>query len=195
MSGWLRRLSATYRTAVSAEAAGEYIEAAKAYALCDERHKVAEMHILEAGRRAVPGSAVGELLVAVNLLSDDREAPALLLKRLGEALLHIFDTARPSQESPTTQQLWLLLGVHSLLHLRTAISEGLPPVQPSQSDEPLSDSLALYAMVCRHWPWLATPPDVQTDQQIFRYQAACAELGGRERQQLLHTRCLQALSR
>nr|MBP6608143.1 hypothetical protein [Deltaproteobacteria bacterium] len=70
MSGWLRRLSATYRTAVSAEAAGEYIEAAKAYALCDERHKVAEMHILEAGRRAVPGSAVGELLVAVNLLSD-----------------------------------------------------------------------------------------------------------------------------
>jgi hypothetical protein len=89
VSGWLRRLSATYRTAVSAEAAGEYIEAAKAYALCDERHKVAEMHILEAGRRAVPGSAVGELLVAVNLLRDDREAPALLLKRLGEALLRL----------------------------------------------------------------------------------------------------------
>ncbi len=128
-----------------------------------------------------------------------RHGTAQALARLGEALLHIFDTARPSQESPTTQQLWLLLGVHSLLHLRTAISEGLPPVQPSQSDEPLSDSLALYAMVCRHWPWLATPPDVQTDQrlsqQLLRYQAACAELGGRERQQLLHSRCLQALSR
>ncbi len=89
MSGWLRRLSATYRTAVAAEAAGEYLEAAKAYALCDERHKVAEMHILEAGRRAVPGSAVGELLVAANFLNEDSDPPKLLLKRLGEALLRL----------------------------------------------------------------------------------------------------------
>jgi len=89
VSGWLRRLSATYRTAVAAEAAGEYLEAAKAYALCNERHKVAEMHILEAGRRAVPGSAVGELLVAANFLNEDSDPPKLLLKRLGEALLRL----------------------------------------------------------------------------------------------------------
>ena len=89
MSGWLRRLSATYRTAVAAEAAGEYLEAAKAYALCNERHKVAEMHILEAGRRAVPGSAVGELLVAANFLNEDSDPPKHLLKRLGEALLRL----------------------------------------------------------------------------------------------------------
>lgn len=89
MSGFLRRLSSTYRTAVAHEAAGEYIEAAKAYALCDEPHKVAEMHVLEAGRRAVPGSAALELLVAVHLLIDDTEAPKPLLKRLGEALLRL----------------------------------------------------------------------------------------------------------
>ncbi len=89
MSGFLRRFSSSYRTAVAHEAAGEYIEAAKAYALCDEPHKVAEMHILEAGRRAVAGSAVGELLVAVNLLSDDPTAPQPLLRRLGEALLRV----------------------------------------------------------------------------------------------------------
>lgn len=89
MSGFLRRFSSAYRTAVAHEAAGEYIEAAKAYALCDERHKVAEMHILEAGRRAVPGSAAAELLVAVHLLIDDGDAPKLLLKRLGDALLRV----------------------------------------------------------------------------------------------------------
>ncbi len=89
MSSFLRRLSSSYRTAVAHEAAGDYIEAAKAYALCDEPHKVAEMHILEASRRAVPGSAVGELLIAVNLLSDDPTAPPPLLKRLGESLLRV----------------------------------------------------------------------------------------------------------
>lgn len=65
------------------------MEAAKAYALCNERHKVAEMHILEAGRRAVPGSAVGELLVAANFLNEDSDPPKHLLKRLGEALLRL----------------------------------------------------------------------------------------------------------
>jgi tetratricopeptide (TPR) repeat protein len=65
------------------------LEAAKAYALCNERHKVAEMHILEAGRRAVPGSAVGELLVAANFLNEDSDPPKHLLKRLGEALLRL----------------------------------------------------------------------------------------------------------
>lgn len=75
--------------AVAAEAAGDYLEAAKAYALCEERHKVAEMHILEAARRAVPGSAAAELLIAANFLHDDSEAPAPLLRRLGEALLRL----------------------------------------------------------------------------------------------------------
>ena len=89
MSGWLRRLSTTYRMAVAAEAAGDYLEAAKAYALCEERHKVAEMHILEAARRAVPGSAAAELLIAANFLHDDESAPQALLRRLGEALLRL----------------------------------------------------------------------------------------------------------
>lgn len=75
--------------AVAAEAAGDYLEAARAYALCEERHKVAEMHILEAAKRAVPGSAAAELLIAANFLHDDSDAPVPLLRRLGEALLRL----------------------------------------------------------------------------------------------------------
>ena len=111
MSGWLRRLSTTYRMAVAAEAAGDYLEAAKAYALCEERHKVAEMHILEAARRAVPGSAAAELLIAANFLHDDESAPQALLRRLGEALLRLGDQAakkylllaQKAQHFPTLQ--------------------------------------------------------------------------------------------
>ena len=57
-------LQPAYRHAVKAEAEGRYMDAARAYVLCGERDKVAEMHLLEAERRGAPASAVRELHVA-----------------------------------------------------------------------------------------------------------------------------------
>src|SRR5947209_16940479 len=57
--------SADYRRAVAAEAAGDYAEAARAYALAGERAKVAEMHLLRAERAPSPGAKLHELRAAV----------------------------------------------------------------------------------------------------------------------------------
>lgn len=89
MSALLRWFSPAYRYALRAEAEGRYIEAARAYALCGQRHKVAEMHLLEAERRGSPASALRELHVAAHFLDDAgaSQADRHLLKRLGQAYL------------------------------------------------------------------------------------------------------------
>ena len=47
--GLFRRLfSADYRHAVSAEAAGDFLAAARSYALCGKTEKVARMHLAQA---------------------------------------------------------------------------------------------------------------------------------------------------
>jgi tetratricopeptide (TPR) repeat protein len=82
----LRRLfSPAYRHAVKAEAEGRYIEAARAYALCGQRRKVAEMHLLEAEVRGTPASALRELQVAAHFLAADQAADQALLLRVGQA--------------------------------------------------------------------------------------------------------------
>lgn len=82
MSVLRRLLSPTYRDAVRAEAEGRYRDAARAYALCGQREKVAEMHLLEAERRlggthlglglglgsSGPGSGIDELRLAAHYL-------------------------------------------------------------------------------------------------------------------------------
>jgi len=154
VSVWLRRFSATYRTAVAAEAAGEYIEAAKSYALCDERHKAAEMHILEAARRAVPGSAVGELLVAVNLLLDDGEAPSALLKRLGEGLLRLL---RSRDLVDSDREL--------ALHAARALSRAGEPLLAAEAYERAGD-------VERAVEMLQQAGDVERVEQLLAVQAS-----------------------
>src|SRR3954453_7285516 len=57
--------SADFRRAVAAEAAGDYGEAARAYALAGERVKVAEMHLLRAERAPSPAAKLHELRAAV----------------------------------------------------------------------------------------------------------------------------------
>ncbi len=88
---FLRWFSPAYRYALKSEAEGRYVEAARAYALCGQHLKVAEMHILEAECRGAPESALRELHVAAHFAeasSDDAESRALLL-RLGQSYLRI----------------------------------------------------------------------------------------------------------
>lgn len=65
MTFWKRMFSADFRHAVAAEAAGDYAEAARAYALAGERVRVAEMHLLRAERAATPAAKLHELKAAV----------------------------------------------------------------------------------------------------------------------------------
>lgn len=87
MSALLRLFSPAYRHALKAEAEGRYIEAARAYALCGQRRKVAEMHLLEAEKRGTAASALRELQVAAHFLAADEAAAPALLLRVGHAYL------------------------------------------------------------------------------------------------------------
>ncbi|MCS6911734.1 MAG: FHA domain-containing protein [Myxococcota bacterium] len=84
-------ISSRYRQALSAEAAGDYLQAARAYALCGQRHKVAEMHLLEAERLGAAPEAVQDRIQALRTAAhwaDDRsEAGRALLGRIGRAYL------------------------------------------------------------------------------------------------------------
>lgn len=87
----LRWFSPAYRYALKSEAEGRYVEAARAYALCGQHLKVAEMHLLEAECRGAPASALRELHVAAHFAAasdDDSESRPLFL-RLGQSYLRI----------------------------------------------------------------------------------------------------------
>ena len=85
---FLRRLlSGDYRRAVAAEAAGDYAEAARHYALAGERDKVAEMHLLRAERAATPGEAESELRDALRWTEAATPGRARVARALGTALL------------------------------------------------------------------------------------------------------------
>jgi pSer/pThr/pTyr-binding forkhead associated (FHA) protein len=87
VSALLRLFSPAYRHALKAEAEGRYIEAARAFALCGQRRKVAEMHLLEAEKRGTAASALRELQVAAHFLGADEHADQELLRRVGHAYL------------------------------------------------------------------------------------------------------------
>lgn len=86
----LRRLfSADYRRGLAAEAAGEYREAAKAYALAGDRPKVAEMHLLAADRAGGYDARLAELRAGVRWADGEHDAAKEMLARLARAMLHL----------------------------------------------------------------------------------------------------------
>ena len=88
MAEWLRRIfSATYRRGLSAEAAADYVAAAEAYALAGLPEKVAEMHLVRAGR-VEPSERMAALEDALRWLAkaDEARLPASLRPGLAAAL-------------------------------------------------------------------------------------------------------------
>jgi FHA domain-containing protein len=88
-----RMFSADFRRAVAAEAAGDYAEAARAYALAGERVKVAEMHLLRAERAPSPGAKLHELRAAVRWTELESVEGRNARRRIARAL---FNWARTS---------------------------------------------------------------------------------------------------
>jgi len=88
-----RMFSADFRRAVAAEAAGDYAEAARAYALAGERVKVAEMHLLRAERAPSPAAKLHELRAAVRWADADDPDGRNARRRIARAL---FNWARAS---------------------------------------------------------------------------------------------------
>lgn len=112
MSTLLRWFSPAYRYALQAEAEGRYIEAARAYALCGQRLKVAEMHILEAERRGAPASALRELHVAAHFVGKESAASRALRLRLGQLYLRVLkkNPLAPTERELCAEAAELLLG-------------------------------------------------------------------------------------
>jgi tetratricopeptide (TPR) repeat protein len=85
--GFFRRIfSSDYRKAVSAEAEGDYLGAARAYALCGERPKVAAMHLARARAEASLEERVKALRNALNFTSAGDETRRTVLRLLGRAM-------------------------------------------------------------------------------------------------------------
>lgn len=102
MSTLLRWFSPAYRYALQAEAAGRYVDAARAYALCGQRQKVAEMHLLEAERRGASASALRELHVAAHFAKGNKAGSKALRLRLGKLYLRVL---KKSVLTPTDHEL------------------------------------------------------------------------------------------
>jgi hypothetical protein len=81
-----RMLSSDYRKAIAAEAAGDYKNAARAYALCGERTKVAEMHLLRAEQSTSSEARLTELKAAIGWADANDEEARAMLRRIARAL-------------------------------------------------------------------------------------------------------------
>jgi pSer/pThr/pTyr-binding forkhead associated (FHA) protein len=86
MTFFKRMFSADYRRAVAAEAAGDYAEAARAYALAGERAKVAEMHLLRAERATSPAAKLQELRAAVRWADVDEPDGRQARRRIARSM-------------------------------------------------------------------------------------------------------------
>lgn len=90
MPPWLRRLfSRSYRNALSAEASGEYMTAAEHYALAGMHGKVAEMHLIRAGRVGPEdrANALDDSLRWLRRVGEGTEVPPSLVEELSKALV------------------------------------------------------------------------------------------------------------
>jgi FHA domain len=83
-----RMFSADFRRAVAAEAAGDYAEAARAYALAGERVKVAEMHLLRAERAPSPAAKLHELRAAIRWADAEDPEGVQARRRVARALFN-----------------------------------------------------------------------------------------------------------
>ncbi len=83
---FLRRLfSSDYRRAVAAEAAGDYVTAARAYALAGDRAKVGEMMIERAARAVTPEAKLADLRTAIAWCEGDSDDARAARRRLARA--------------------------------------------------------------------------------------------------------------
>lgn len=85
MSFWRRLLSADYRRAVAAEAAGDYVTAARAYALAGDRAKVGEMMVERAERAPTPEAKLADLRTAIAWCEGDDVEAVAARRRLARA--------------------------------------------------------------------------------------------------------------
>jgi pSer/pThr/pTyr-binding forkhead associated (FHA) protein len=79
--------SAEYRRGLQAEAAGDYAEAARAYALAGERAKVGEMHLLRAERAPTPDGKLHELKAAIRWADLDDSEGREVRRRIARGLM------------------------------------------------------------------------------------------------------------
>ncbi len=117
MSFFKRMISPSYRRAVAAEAGGNYLEAARAFALAGLPEKVAEMHLLEADRSTTEEERLDELRAAVHFAEGagtDRNEVRLLLQRISHSYLNLLRrgviTERDRALAQTAGRLALLGG-------------------------------------------------------------------------------------
>ena len=86
MTFWKRLFSADYRRALAAEAAGDYDEAARAYALAGERARVAAMHLYRAERASSAETRLAELRAAVRWADLDEADGRDMRRRIARAM-------------------------------------------------------------------------------------------------------------
>ncbi|MSP58876.1 MAG: FHA domain-containing protein [Myxococcales bacterium] len=87
MAFFKRVFSADFRRALAAEAAGDYGDAARAYALSGERHKVGEMHLLAAERAGGHEARLAELRAAVRWSDGGQDVDRDVRRRVARAML------------------------------------------------------------------------------------------------------------
>lgn len=83
-----RVFSSDYRRALAAEAAGDYLEAARAYALAGERDKVGEMHLLRADKAPDREARLRALRDAIRWCGEEAEGHDVL-RTVGRRLFEL----------------------------------------------------------------------------------------------------------
>ncbi len=89
MSFLKRLLSVDYRRALTAEAAGDYHAAAQRYALADEPHKVAEMHLCAADGAGGVEERLRELRIAARWAEGGAPVEQAVQRRIARAMLQL----------------------------------------------------------------------------------------------------------
>jgi tetratricopeptide (TPR) repeat protein len=103
--GFLSRLlSGDFRRAVAAEAAGEYAEAARHYALAGDRDKVSVMHLLRAGRATTQADEVDCLRDALRWADAGTPTRRRVARALGLALLKQVKQSGGERERAVVQE-------------------------------------------------------------------------------------------
>ena len=87
MSLFKRLFSSNYRGAVSAEAAGDFLAAARCYALCGEQDKVVDMHLAQARVETTPDGRLRELRIAQGFAGEGDSRREMIQRLLGNALM------------------------------------------------------------------------------------------------------------
>jgi tetratricopeptide (TPR) repeat protein len=93
-----RVFSAEYRRALAAEAAGDYLDAARGYALCGERSKVADMHLARARQEKATAGKIKALRSALDFAPADDPRHRFIARQLADCIRA--DAAQLDPRSP-----------------------------------------------------------------------------------------------